>query len=191
MTNNEAYNKITKYLKSHFIKYYEDTFENVKRLTMSYTGYLNCPDSVIESCIFFHPNYMECRVYYAELGSDICKNSPCKAKLFRLLNYINAAVWPRICDGFNGKLYQPSLLYVPRIYVTEDDCYDITATTIIPYDFFEIATLETEDYMTACIPELMDKLSPIIFCLLDSKITTENAIKYVKTTILNEEQQWN
>lgn len=187
MNKAEAYNKITYYLKAHFIKFHEDDYENTKRLTMAYKGYSNCPKSIIESCIYFFSDCMECRVYYTELGSDICKKSTHMADLCRLLNYINATIWPCTSDGTGGEFYQPYHLYTPRIYVTEDGCFDITSTTVIPYDFYDVAVLETEDYMTACIPELMDKLSPAIFGVLSGKITAEDAIEYVKTTILNED----
>lgn len=187
MNKAEAYNKITYYLKAHFIKYHEDICEDTERITMLYKGYDNCPNMALESCIYFHSDCMECRVYYTELGSDICKDSAHQADLYRLLNYLNATVWPCASDGAGGKFYQPYHLHTPRIYVTEDNCYDITATTIIPYDFYDVASLETEDYMTACIPELMKKLSPAIFGVLGGKITAKDAIEYVKTTILNED----
>lgn len=182
MTDIEAYDKISYYLRSHFIEFHEKVNENAKQLTIVYTGYRNCPNSVIESSIFFDVNCLECRVYYTELGSFICKNSFNKVDLYRLLNYINANIWPCSYDGCNGSLYQPTHLYTPRFHVTEDEYYDITATSIIPYDFYEIAPLETEDYMTACIPELMNKLSPAIFGLLCGKRTIENAITYVDSS---------
>ncbi len=188
MNKNEAYNKMTYYLETHFIKFSEDVYEGTERLlTMTYNGYVNCPNMALESCVYFHSDCMECRTYYTELGSDICKDSAHQADLYRLLNYINATIWPTTCDGSDGNLYQPSHLYSPRIYVSEDDCYDIMSTTVIPYDFYEIAPLETEDYMTACIPELMDKLSPAIFGVLAGNITTEDAIAYVNSAVLNEE----
>ena len=189
MTNIKAcntYNGFVYYLKSHFIKHCEDTFENTKRLTMPYTGYANCPGMALESCIYFHFDCMECRVYFSELASDICKNSTHQADLHRLLNYINATVWPRVSDGFEGE-YRTPYLHTPRIYITEDGYYDITATSMISYDFYEISPIITADYITACIPELMDKLSPAIFGVLGGKITTEDAIAYVNSAVLNEE----
>ncbi len=186
MNRNEAYDEITYYLKSHFIRFHEDDYENTKRLTMSYTGYANCPNMALESCIYFHSDCMECRTYYTELGSDICKDSAHQADLYRLLNYINACVWPRVSDGFEGE-YGTPYLHTPRIYVTEDECYDIMVTSVISYDFYEISPIITADYITACIPELMDKLSPAIFGVLGGKTTTENAIKYVKTNVLKED----
>ena len=72
--------------------------------------------------------------------------------------------------------------------MTEDGCNDITMTTVVPYEFYEIATLETEDFFTACLPELMDNLSPAVFPLLLGKINLEDAIAYVKCKILNEDE---
>lgn len=186
MTKIEAYDDITYYLKAHFIRFHEDDYENTKRLTMSYTGYVNCPNMALESCIYFRSDCMKCRVYYTELGSEICKNSSNKADLYRLLNYINCKVWPRVSDGFEGE-YGTPYLHTPRIYVTEDECYDITATSIISYDFYQIMPILTADYITASIPELMDRLSPAIFGVLAGKITANDAIEYVKTTILKED----
>lgn len=140
---------------------------------------------MVESCVYFHADCMEARAYYAEFGSDICKNRTHQADLYRLLNYINATVWPRVSDGFAG--YRTPYLHTPRIYITEDGYYDITATSMISYDFYEIMTVLTADYITASIPELMDKLSPAIFGVLEGKKTTEDAIAYVNSAVLNEE----
>ncbi len=180
MTNSEAYTKLLNYLKAHFVRFCEGIDERgIKRINMVYTGYFNCPNEAIESCIYFHENCMECKVYYTALGSSICKESPHQADLYRLLNYINANVWPCVWDFADGKPYQPSHLYTPRILLTEDGYFDITATTLIPYDFYELAPLQTEDYMTACIPKLMDTLSFEIFGLLVGNISIDVAMKYL------------
>ena len=65
-----------------------------------------------------------------------------------------------------GDVYKRQIPYTPRIYLTEDDCYDITITTIINYDFYEVAPVETVDYLTAYCPELLDKLTPAIYLSL-------------------------
>ena len=80
----------------------------------------------------------------------------------------------------------PSCLYTPRIYLTEDGGYDITLTSVIPYDFYELAPLETEDYITACCPELLNGLSPAIFGVLLGNLDVEQAIQYVRKNILYE-----
>lgn len=180
MTNSEAYTKLLNYLKAHFVRFCEDIDERkIRRLSMVYTGYSNCPNEAIESCIYFHENCMEHKVFYTALGSSICKDSPYQADLYRLLNCINANVWPCVCDFSADKLYQPSHLYTPRIHLTEDGCFDIAATTLIPYDFYELAPLQTEDYMTACIPKLMAMLSFDIFSLLVGNISIDVAMKYI------------
>lgn len=58
-------------------------------------------------------------------------------------------------------LYEPHMLYNPRIYVTEDGCFDIMITTIINYDSWETAPGETADYFTAYCPELLDRLASL------------------------------
>ena len=106
--------------------------------------------------------------------------------MYRLLNFISARVWPFSHDGLEGKLYAPHHLQTPRIYITEDGYYDLTATTVIDYDHFEMAPLETEDYCTATIPELMSKLSLPMFFLLMKKVTVEDAINLIKRDVLSE-----
>lgn len=106
--------------------------------------------------------------------------SPYKEEFFRLLNYINA----RVFLGCYSELSGTSLLYTPRIYMTEDDCFDITMTTLIPYDFWEVAPAETMDYITAYCPELLDKLAPVIFGVLLGEISISNAIKYLEDEVI-------
>lgn len=106
--------------------------------------------------------------------------------MYRLLKFINARVWPFSYDGIGDKLYAPQYLQTPRIYITEDGYYDLTATTVIDYDHFEMAPLETEDYCTATIPELMSKLSLPMFLLLMKEVTVEVAIDLIKKDVLLE-----
>lgn len=127
---------------------------------------------------------MEIRTYYTEMGSNICKeHKENLVNVYRLMNYLNARIWPTTNDGCGGSFYKPYYLYTPRFYITEDDCYDITMTYIVPYDFYEVAPLETEDYITACCPALLDKLSPVIFSLIIGKIDSDYAINYVKAIV--------
>ena len=95
-------------------------------------------------------------------------------------------VWPFSYDGIGGKLYSAHHLQTPRIYITEDEYYDITATTVIDYDHYEMAPLEAEDYCTATIPEFMSKLSLPIFLLLMKNVTVEEAISLIKRDVLLE-----
>lgn len=189
MNKLQAKSKIKSYLKRNFILFYEDFFDGTEQITMVYKGFKNSPDNIIESCIYFFSDCMECRVYYNATGAKFCKESNRQLELMRLLNFINARVWPQGTDFNDSTLYRPSHLYTPRIYMTEDGCNDITMTTVVPYEFYEIATLETEDFFTACLPELMDSLSPAVFLLLLDKINVEQAIDIVKIKVLNEEEQ--
>ena len=75
-------------------------------------------------------------------------------------------------------------LYTPRIYLTADGCFDITITTIIPYDFFGLAPLETLDYITICCPELLDRLALPIYCVLLGKETADGAISHIEREFL-------
>lgn len=188
MNKFQAKLKFKEYLNSHFIGYHEDSDNDTDRLTMVYKGYDNVPNKIIESCIFFFSDYMEVRVYYSETGREWCEKSHCLSEFMRLLNYINATVWARGLDGVGGMIYETSYLYTTRLYMTEDGCHDITMTSIVPYDFYEIAPLETEDYFTACLPELMDLLSPAIFLLLLGQVPLEYAMQIVDESTKEREE---
>lgn len=70
--------------------------------------------------------------------------------------------------------------------MTEDGCYDITMTFLVNYDFYETAPLETEDFITAVCPDLMDALSPAVFGLLLGQINLEEAAAYVREKVIGE-----
>lgn len=180
MLRMDAQIRLSTYLKSHFI-YFETDFNNdTPRFTMMFKNCNNCPDKILESCVYFYQNCMEVKTYFNQNAASWCKehqqNIP---MIIRLLNYINATVWMSSADGANGLLYNPSTLYNPRIFMTEDECFDITITTFINYDFYEVAPLETEDYITAYCPDLLDKLSIAIFPLLSGKITLQQAMQCI------------
>lgn len=178
--------KIISYLKKHFIGHQEDIDSGVVRVTMVFNGYNSTPDNVIESCIYFFNDSMECRTYYTETGSRLCEVSRFKLDLMRLINFVNARLWPLTPnDGVGGKLYKPTYLYAPRLYITEDGYFDITMTTIIPYDFYEVAPLETIDFLTVSIPSLMNKLSYPVFSVLNGSMSSEQAIAYIEENILS------
>lgn len=180
--------EIIKYLKERNIKYHEH-LENYNSIYMLLSGYQKCPDKVLECSIFFFDTYIETRVYYNDNASKwIYERSEDLSNMYRLLNFINAQVWPFTQDGVDGELYIPHILQTPRFYITEDGNYDLTATTIIDYDQYEMAPLETADYCTAAIPELMDKLSIPLFFLLMKKISVDDAISLIKCDVLNEKK---
>lgn len=174
------------YLKTHNIPYKKDIDSGDCRLTMLYKGYCNCPDEVIESCIWFRESTMEARIYFDSNAADWCRKSEHRAELMRVLNFCNARIWPCTDDGINGKLYNPNYLHTLRFYITEDNSYDITMTSIIPYDFYEIVPLETEDFLTTTCPDLLNKLSFPIFFVLLGRTSAEQAISIIKKDILGE-----
>ena len=187
MNKKSALTAIENYLKGHFIKYIKDYEDGTERITMVFAGYDKCPDKIIEACIYFFQDSMECRVYYDETGATLLSQSNYKQEVYRLMNFINARIFPTTPnDGMGGMLYKASYMYSPRIYVTEDNCWDITFTTIIPYDFYELAPIETADYLTVSCPELLNQLSGSIFLTALGKITVDDAIKMIKSSILKE-----
>lgn len=186
MNRFEAKKKLCDYLKRNQIPFQESVDNGTIQLTMVYRGFAPCPGGILESCIWFYEDCMEVRVYYNEIAASICKASEFKAPLFRFFNFINARVWPRAADGMDSALYNPHHLHVPRIYMSEDSYFDIMLTSVIAYDFYEVAMLETEDYITGCCPELLNELSTSIFGILLGKLDVDQAIRYVKADILKE-----
>lgn len=185
MTKQEAIRKLTDYLKSHNIQYAPAVDNGCMQITMVYNA-INAPNKCVESCVWFYEDEMEARVYYSAMGAEICRKSEHIDELLRVLNFINARLFLSCCDGAGGTLYKSRMLYTPRIYLTTDDCYDITITTIIPYDFYEMASVETADYLTAYCPELLDKLSLAIYGVILGQLTSDEAIAYITKEIMAE-----
>lgn len=187
LNRTEARRKMTTYLKERNIKFFEHLHDGDSSIVMAFEGYTTCPDKVLECSVDFFDTCIESRVYFTENASSwIKERSKELSEIYRLLNFINARIWPFSYDGIGGELYAPHHLQTPRIYITEDGYYDLTATTVIDYDHYEMAPLETEDYCTATIPELMSKLSIPIFLLLMKEVTIEEAILLIKRDLLLE-----
>lgn len=171
------------YLMRNQIPYESSVDAGIRQITMTYTVE-NAPNQRVEGCIWWYGDGAEARVYYDSMGADICRKSEYKAELLRLLNFINARVFLS-CGDASG-LYKPQLLYTPRIYLTEDGCGDITITTMINYDFWKVAPVETADYITIYCPVLLDRLTPAIFGVLLGRMGGDQAIEYVREKLLEE-----
>ena len=190
MNKQEAKREFITYLKERKIEFREYLGNGTFGIYMLLSGYEMCLDKVLECSISFYDSCMETRVYYnANANSWIKKEADDLSDMYRLLNYVNAMVWPCTYDGLGGELYEPRYLYTPRFYITEDGNYDLTATTAIDYDHFAMAPLETEDYCTAAIPELMNDLSHPFFFLLKKYISIEDAFDIVNSEVLREKQK--
>ena len=176
--------EISMYLKSHNIYFEEYMEEDTPHITMAFKNCDRCPWYYSDGSIYFYEDCMEARVYYSEIGTKWCKESKHLSELYRLMNYLNAKVWPRVKDGMNGTLYKSEHSITPRFCVTEDGCQDITTIMAIPYSHFELDVLEIEDFITAALPDLLDSLSASIFLLLLGEINIEEAISLVDTEIL-------
>lgn len=186
MNKKEAKRMFMTYLKERNINYHEHLDTGDTSIYMLLTGYDKCPDKVLECSIFFLDSCMEVRVYFNDNANDwINKRSDELSNIYRLLNYINAMVWSFTHDGIGGELYSPHHLQTPRFYITEEGYFDFTATTVIDYDHFEMAPLETVDYCTAAIPGLMNKLSLPFFFLLMKEISVDDAISLIERDVLN------
>ena len=173
------------YLKERNIYFEEDVYEGISRITMVFTGFEHCPSERIEACVYFHEDALEARVYYSNPGPEIARESEHISDLYRLLNYMNAELFPKNMDGVDGAVYSPSHLVSPRFYLTEDNCFDITSTVVMDKDFFvSVAPLEIEDYFTIALPWLMGEVGPFVFGVLLGNINVEYAIKLIKCRVL-------
>ena len=176
--------EISMYLKSHNIYFEEYREDDTPHITMAFKNCDRCPGHITEGSIYFYEDCMEARVYYSEIGTKWCKESERLSELYRLMNYLNANVWPCVKDGMDGTLYRSEHLISPRFCITEDGCQDITTIMVIPYSHFELDVLEIEDFITAALPDLLDSLSAPIFLMLLGEINIEEAIRLVDTEIL-------
>lgn len=68
------------------------------------------PGGFTEGCIWFFDKVAETRVYYNQMGADICKRSEGRQDLLRLLNFINARVFMELNDGVTGGM-------IPRYFI--------------------------------------------------------------------------
>lgn len=174
------------YLKSHDIKYVTGVDNGHAQVIMEFEAE-NAPDKYIEACAWFYTDVLEARAYYTALGSEVCqKNQNNIDQLLKVLNFINARVFLSCRDQWNC---EPRMLYTPRIYITEDNHFDITITTMIPYDFFDRAKIETLDYLTGYCPELLDRLSLPIYGVLLGNMSADSAIAYIKNELLREPEE--
>ncbi len=181
MNKRKAMKNFTDYLKSHNIFYESSIDDGIQRITMVYPVE-NAPDKRIESCIWFYEDVAEVRTYYSALGAEICRKSERIDELLHLLNFINARVF--LSCGYPGGLYEPHMLYTPRIYITEDGYFDITITTMVHFDFWNLASLETADYITIYCPELLERLTYAVFGVLLGQITFEDAKTFIEEEIM-------
>ena len=180
-------NDFLSYLKERNIYFFEDFSEGTPRITMSFEGFQNSPSKRIEACVWFYgDSTLEARVYYAEPSPQIVERSGHLPEIFRLLNYLNARVFVRNADGVENEFYKPSYLLQPRFYMTEDNCFDITATVVMEGDFFWIAPLEIEDFITAGLPSLLEELAPYIFGVILGNISVDVGIQYIRKNIFGE-----
>lgn len=51
---------------------------------------------------------------------------------------------------------------------------------------FELDMLEMEDFITAALPDLLDRLSMPVFLLIEGRINAEEAIDMVRVDIIGE-----
>lgn len=181
MTKNQAQKQLLDYLNEHNIHYdlINDTGKlmDIRNLNTVYISFRveEAPDQMVECSAWFHEDDLEIRGYYSKNAAGWCSAHADRfPEVLGVINFINARV-------FLG-----NLLYTPRLYLTADNHPEFAITTIIPYDFFELAPLETLEYITIYYPELLGNLSFPLFMTLLGEITPEMAIYHIKRNLLGE-----
>ena len=173
------------YLRRQYIPYRENKDMGVSEVTFV-SMCENAPGGFVEGCIRFFDKMANVSVHYNTIATDLCKKSAHKDDLFRLFNYMNASVFMVYRDGGNNR-YDPTIYYLPRICLAEDDSGDISIDVLINYDFWKLARYETRDYFTAYCPKLLDKFAPFITGVLTGEMDADGAIAAIKRDILKEE----
>lgn len=138
--------------------------------TFVITYKLDAPGGLVESDIHLYTDRLQVRAYYIEAVSDLCKESNCSEELLKVINFINANVF------FDS-------LYTPKLYLSTDGYYDIVITTVIPYDFFELAPIETMEFITCYCPEYLEKFAMPIYAVVSQKASAVKAIEWIEQNI--------
>ena len=182
MNRIEIRRRVVEHLKTHHIQYMDDFNSPCghERLLLNFVNRDNAPGETIEATFILHNEWIESQAYYNQVGSILCKRSDHIPELYRVLNYINARVLLTYGDTSGNGLYSPTILYTPRINLSEGQSFNIQITTIVNNDFFTLTPVETLDYLTEFQPEFLNILAPPIFGLLDGILTPEMAIRQIK-----------
>lgn len=129
----------------------------------------------VECSVFLFEECMEVRGYYSECIAKELQEHPHRIyELYEVLNFINARIW---FDGF----------YYPRAYITVDGLCDVAINTIIPYEHFEMAPIETMEYITCYYPEWLEKMAIALCGVSLGVFNSSTAIRSIKQNVLNEE----
>ena len=109
------------YLKQHTLEFHEclDTDNGSTGIVVALPHCYDCPDKRLEAELSFYDSCIEARVFYTQNAASWVEESTNKDALYRLMNFINARVWPQSHDGADGTLYSANCLICPRIYVTQ------------------------------------------------------------------------
>lgn len=176
-----ALQTLKRYLNNYNIQHSIDFDNGTVRCSVLYKNCKCTLDNVLESTIWFFDKELEVRVHFTEKVVCLCRKSRHITDLLWLLNYINARVW---LNSGDGSLYEPRIIYTPRFYLTADEQSEVVMTTIIPYEQYDLATVETNDYITGFCPELLDKLSCSIIGILLGAVDLDSAKKDIEKNIL-------
>ena len=139
----------------------------------------------IEGCIHWYPDVARVNIYYSLAGAQVvAKNKDNFPALFRVFNFISSEVWPLVDDTTGiDYYYTPTLLYCPRIFLSEDNKYDICMSFLFHYNFLDAMELQTWDFILHCCPYLMQSWAPSIFNVVQGHISAERAIEEIQNKL--------
>lgn len=133
----------------------------------------NVPDEEIEGIVLFDEYVAEMKLYY--IGTrELCKKSNYRDELFRVLNFVNARLFPT-CNETPNDGNGMQLYFVPRICL-DDSGYDIVAGTMFHYEIWNQFLWEVGDYATRLCVEFLDTLAEPFLKVLTGEINAEEAI---------------
>lgn len=185
MTKSQVKAKIVEYIKVHNLRSRLINTHNKpmleKEMDTFYFWYDVQAPYGVECSVFLFEECMEVRGYYSECIAKELQEHPHRiSELYEVLNFINARIW---FDGF----------YYPRAYITVDGLCDVAINTIIPYEHFEMAPIETMEYITCYYPEWLEKMQLlyaglVLVCLTlrQRKRVTERIIDEIKGRMMED-----
>lgn len=133
---------------------------------------INSPGGV-EINVKLYDDRMYVVAFYPDEIPKACKKTNSVSELRKVINFINSSIF---IDE----------LYYPRVFISDDGFLDIAMMTGIPYDFFEMAPMESCEYIVDYCPEFMERFAiPILNVVIGNK-NAEQVIDSIRNDILSE-----
>jgi hypothetical protein len=158
MTKKQVKSHLEEYLKSYNIpyRYLNDSgkIQSIETLDTMYLWYDLKSVGGIEEDVHFCSDYLYIRSYFSQQVSERIATFGYKDKLLDIINHINANV------DFDH------LISTPRLALSTDGAYDVFLSASIKYDIYELGLVECCQFISAYMPEFMEKIAPYILSLV-------------------------